>query len=90
MPDLPTTIDTPAGKLKVGARYNLTLKHGDSERELRRAKVVAFEHTGIGMPGGGTKPGEMVPSEVEVRYQAESADLTVGFLADNVVKAVEA
>lgn len=91
MAELPTTVDTAAGPLTMGATYNLTLKFGTIERELLGVTVVCFEHTDIGVPGGGKKPGDIVPSEVEIRLRAEKdGDEMVGFLPDDVLKAEQA
>lgn len=42
-------IKTKAGSLSPDKRYDLTLKHGDSELVLKKASVRSFEHTGIGL-----------------------------------------
>jgi hypothetical protein len=92
MADLNATIETPAGSLKPGKRYDLKLKHGDSERVVKNAKVVAFEHVGINFDERLNLTQKTLRElydqgygDVETRYEAQSKDITVGFLPEHVI-----
>jgi hypothetical protein len=101
MPDKP--LQTPAGPLKIGARYNLTLKHGDSERVVKKAKVTVREQVEREYDEEGIAVGKRVETHYEATGMHQNAypddtkpqsewrkyeeELTVGFLPENVVKA---
>lgn len=80
-------VETPAGipNLEDGKTYNLTLRHGDdarghTERVLEDALIRVFEVQDRHCPSCSCRP-------VETRYEAVTADATVGFLAENVASA---
>jgi hypothetical protein len=84
-----TTIDTPAGKLTIGKKYDLTLAHGTSERVVKKAEVRSFEQDGetryelTGLHQN-HRPDTNKPPEEWEPYEEE---LTIGFLPENVLKA---
>jgi hypothetical protein len=101
MPDKP--LQTPAGPLKIGARYNLTLKHGDSERVIKKAKIAVREQVERDLDAEGFAVGKRTELHYEATGMHQNAfpddkkpqsewrkyeeELTVGFLPENVVKA---
>jgi hypothetical protein len=102
MPDKP--LQTPAGPLKIGARYNLTLKHGESERVIKKAKIIVREQVEREFDSDGFAVGKRVELHYEATGMHQNAfpdatkppsewrtyeeELTVGLLPENVVKAV--
>jgi len=75
------TIKTPAGDLDDGTVYDLTLRHGSSERVIQSGHIRSFEQDGEMRHEvtGWVEVWEATPGP-ERTYET----LTIGFLAENV------
>jgi len=93
------TIKTQAGSLSPDKTYTLTLRHGDSERVMKNAKVIVEERVERDYDDEGIAVGKHTETHFSASGSYELLDpfsgepydheATVGFLPENVLKAEE-